>query len=301
MELVMQKVNKAFKEMKVINNFSLHIHSGECVGLIGPNGAGKSTIMKMITGILQQDSGMIKLDNKEMTKMKELVGYLPQYPTFYEWMRVKESLIFMGQLFEIPDKTLQQRIKELLHTVGLENNEEDRIVTLSGGMKQRLGIAQALLHKPTFVILDEPVSALDPVGRREIIQLIQHIKNNTTVLLSTHILSDAEEICDRFVILKDGELVADTNNEDIFGSRFQHTLSIELVNEDIHLEELLNKQSYVKNIKKQHDRYLIELTDIDKNKFDVMKIINEKRINYKKIEIYRENLEDIFLNLVVKK
>lgn len=283
MELVMQKVNKAFKEKKVINNFSLHIHSGECVGLIGPNGAGKSTIMKMITGILQQDSGMIKLDNKEMTKMKKAVGYLPQYPTFYEWMRVKESLIFMGQLFEIPDKTLQQRIKELLHTVGLENNEEDRIVTLSGGMKQRLGIAQALLHKPTFVILDEPVSALDPVGRREIIQLIQQIKNNTTVLLSTHILSDAEEICDRFVILKDGELVADTNNEDIY------------------IEELLNKQTYVKNIKKQHDRYLIEVTDIDKNKFDVMKIINEKRINYKKIEIYRENLEDIFLNLVVKK
>ncbi len=301
MELVMQKVNKAFKEKKVINNFSLHIHSGECVGLIGPNGAGKSTIMKMITGILQQDSGMIKLNNKEMTKMKKAVGYLPQYPTFYEWMRVKESLIFMGQLFEIPDKTLQQRIKELLHTVGLENNEEDRIVTLSGGMKQRLGIAQALLHKPTFVILDEPVSALDPVGRREIIQLIQQIKNNTTVLLSTHILSDAEEICDRFVILKDGELVADTNNEDIFGSRFQNTLSIELVNEDIYIEELLNKQTYVKNIKKQHDRYLIEVTDIDKNKFDVMKIINEKRINYKKIEIYRENLEDIFLNLVVKK
>jgi ABC-2 type transport system ATP-binding protein len=257
--------------------------------------------MQMITGILPQDSGVIRLDNQSVEKMKTKIGYLPQHPTFYEWMTVKELLIFMGQLSGMSDNDLHERINELLDTVGLENNMAERITTLSGGMKQRLGIAQALLHQPAFIILDEPVSALDPVGRREIIRLIQEIKKETTILLSTHILSDAEEICDRFVILNEGKLIADTNNEDIFGSRFQHTLSIELINGGDDLEKALGDAPYIRAVGKQHDRYLIEVTDMDKHKFDVMKIIHDNRINYKKIEIYSENLEEIFLDLVVKK
>lgn len=300
MEFVMEKINKAFKEKQVIRDFSLTIQTGECVGLIGPNGAGKSTIMKMITDILLPDSGVIKLDHQGMEKMKEKIGYLPQQPTFFEWMTVKELLVFMGQLSGMPDKALEKRIDELLDMVGLIKNKGDRIVTLSGGMKQRLGIAQALLHQPDLIILDEPVSALDPIGRREMIRLIQEIKKDTTILLSTHILSDAEEICDRFVILKDGKLVADTSNEDMFGSRFQHTLSIELVNDERNLENVLTNESYIKTIKKQHNRYLVEVTDMDKDKFDVMKVIHDNQINYKKLEIYKENLEEIFLDLVVK-
>ncbi|GIN73404.1 ABC transporter ATP-binding protein [Bacillus sp. J14TS2] len=300
MEFMMKKINKAFKEKQVIRDFSLTIHTGECVGLIGPNGAGKSTIMKMITGILSPDSGVIKLDHQGMEKMKEKIGYLPQQPTFFEWMTVKELLVFMGQLSGMPDRILEKRIDELLDMVGLIKNKGERIVTLSGGMKQRLGIAQALLHQPDLIILDEPVSALDPIGRREMIRLIQEIKKDTTILLSTHILSDAEEICDRFVILKNGKLVADTSNEDMFGSRFQHTLSIELVNDERNLENVLTNESYIKTIEKQHNRYLVEVMDMDKNKFDVMKLIHDNQINYKKLEIYKENLEEIFLDLVVK-
>ena len=144
------------------------------------------------------------MNGKNISKMKKEIGYLPQYPNFFNWMTAKETLMFMGQLSGLKKEVLANSIPEILTKVGLGGKENSKVGTFSGGMKQRLGIAQALLHKPSLIVMDEPVSALDPVGRREVLNLIEEIKKDTTILLSTHILSDAEEICERFVIIKDG-------------------------------------------------------------------------------------------------
>lgn len=301
MELVIDHVSKSFKTKQVIKNITFHMNKGECVGLIGPNGAGKSTVMKMITGILQPDAGSIMIDHKDINNVKDYVGYLPQYPAFFEWMSVEEALTFIGELSPMTRDKLEHRIKDLLRMVGLEGHEKDKVNTLSGGMRQRLGIAQSIIHEPAILILDEPVSALDPIGRREVIRLIQKIKQDTTILLSTHILSDAEEICDRFIILKDGELVADTSKEDIFSSKFQHTIAIEVVEETTPLKQILKRESYIKSVEQQDNRYLVEVCDIDKNKYDLLHAIHKHKVNYKKIEIYKENLETAFLDMVVEK
>ncbi|TKI92149.1 ABC transporter ATP-binding protein, partial [Bacillus wiedmannii] len=210
MKLEIRNVTKSFKGKIAVNTFSMELQSGECVGLIGPNGAGKSTLIKVISDIINPDVGEVLLNGIKISKMKREIGYLPQYPNFFHWMTARETLMFMGQLSGVKKEVLSKSIPEILEKVGLSGEEDSKVSTFSGGMKQRLGIAQALLHKPALIVMDEPVSALDPIGRREVLNLIEEIKKDTTILLSTHILSDAEEICERFVMIKDGTKIEDT-------------------------------------------------------------------------------------------
>ncbi|MFQ6391185.1 ABC transporter ATP-binding protein [Priestia aryabhattai] len=301
MKLEIINVTKLFKEKIAVNNFSMELKSGECVGLIGPNGAGKSTLIKVISDIIDPNSGEVLLNGKKISKMKREIGYLPQYPNFFHWMTARETLTFMGQLSGLKKEVLTTSIPEILTKVGLKGEENSKVSTFSGGMKQRLGIAQALLHKPSLIVMDEPVSALDPLGRREVLNLIEEIKKDTTILLSTHILSDAEEICERFVIMKDGTKIEDTKITDLLNRNSENKLIVEITAKDRKWVDTIKKLPYVKDIEVVGLKVKVKVESIEENKASLLQNALEHKVDIVKFEMNNDTLEEIFLKLVVQK
>lgn len=208
--LEISKLNKNFGNHKVLKDLNMTIPEHSVFGFVGPNGAGKTTTMKIVLGLLKATSGSVTVCGEKVsygeTKTNRHIGYLPDVPEFYGYMKPAEYLNLCGRITNLPDPQIKIRSAELLSLVGLAN-EKKRISGFSRGMKQRLGIAQALLHEPPLLICDEPTSALDPIGRKEILDILRTIKGKTTVIFSTHILSDVERICDRVAVLHEGSLV----------------------------------------------------------------------------------------------
>ncbi|SEG72062.1 ABC transporter ATP-binding protein [Paenibacillus sp. UNC499MF] len=300
MKLEIKRVKKAYKDKIAVHDFSMELNAGECVGLIGPNGAGKSTLIKMISDMIEPDEGEILLNGNKISRMKREIGYLPQYPNFYPWMTARETLAFMGQLSGLRKDELAKSIPEILTKVGLGEAGNAKVGTFSGGMKQRLGIAQALLHKPALLVMDEPVSALDPVGRREVVNLIREIKQDTTIILSTHILSDAEEICERFVMIRKGIKIEDTTIAELFGRGNNNKLSIQCTAKDLTWMDAAKKLPYVKNIEVTGHRMDIEVENIRTDKNRLLENALMHGVDILKFEVHTDTLEEIFLQLVVK-
>lgn len=202
-------LTKRFGEKEVLKGLDLSVPEGSIFGFIGQNGAGKTTTMKAVLGLLQPDGGQIQVAGEPVsyghTATNRHIGYLPDVPAFYDFMTASEYLRFCGQISGMKDADLTERSAQLLKMVGMEG-ENHRIRGFSRGMKQRLGIAQALLHRPRLLICDEPTSALDPVGRKEILDILLAVREQTTVLFSTHILSDVERICTDVAFLHDGRI-----------------------------------------------------------------------------------------------
>lgn len=300
MKLEIKNVTKKFKEKTAVNNFSMELQSGECVGLIGPNGAGKSTLIKVIADIIDPSMGEVLLDGKKISKMKKEIGYLPQYPNFFQWMTAKETLTFMGQLSGIKKEELLRGIPEIMSKVGLSGEENSKVRTFSGGMKQRLGIAQALLHKPALIVMDEPVSALDPIGRREVLNIIKEIKKDTTILLSTHILSDAEEICERFVIIKSGEKIEDTTMSELLNRNSGNKINVDITSKSQKWIENVKSLNFVKSVEVMGNKLKIEVENIESNKNMLLANALEHNVDLVRFEIDNDTLEEIFLKLVVE-
>ncbi|KRF61930.1 ABC transporter ATP-binding protein [Bacillus sp. Soil768D1] len=301
MKLEIKNVTKKFKEKTAVNNFSMELQSGECVGLIGPNGAGKSTLIKVIADIIDPSMGEVLLGGKKISKMKREIGYLPQYPNFFQWMTAKETLTFMGQLSGIKKEELTRSIPEIMSKVGLSGEENSKVRTFSGGMKQRLGIAQALLHKPSLIVMDEPVSALDPIGRREVLNIIEEIKKETTILLSTHILSDAEEICERFVIIKNGEKIEDTTMTELLNRNSENKINVDLTVKNQEWIDIVKSLNFVKGVEVMGNKLKIEVENIELNKNLLLASALEHNVDLVRFEIDNDTLEEIFLKLVVEK
>lgn len=301
MKLEIKNVTKSFKGKIAVNNFSMELQAGECVGLIGPNGAGKSTLIKVISDIIHPTAGEVLLNGIKISKMKSEIGYLPQYPNFFHWMTARETLTFMGQLSGLKKEELSKSIPKILEKVGLRGEENAKVGTFSGGMKQRLGIAQALLHKPSLIVMDEPVSALDPIGRREVLNLIEEIKKDTTILLSTHILGDAEEICERFVIIKDGVKIEDTTITELLHRNSENKLIIEITTKDQKWIEVVKKLPYVKDVEVVGLKIKVKVESIEINKNMLLQNALEHKVNIVKFEMSNDTLEEIFLKLVVQK
>lgn len=207
--LEIRQLQKKFGSNQVLTDVSLRVEPQTIYGLIGENGAGKTTTMKMILGLLPIEDGEIFIDGKKVTyganQTNKLIGYLPDVPEFYGYMTAKEYLQLCAKVSSLPKEITAERIRELLALVGLADTKK-RISGYSRGMKQRLGIAQALLNKPKLLICDEPTSALDPKGRKEILDILLAIKAETTIIFSTHILSDVERICDEIGLLHQGTI-----------------------------------------------------------------------------------------------
>ncbi|PAE22856.1 ABC transporter ATP-binding protein [Bacillus sp. 7894-2] len=293
-------LKKRFKEQEVIKGLDFQLKEGKCIALLGANGAGKTTTLKMLAGLVKPDSGTIVYEGGEKADFRRLIGYLPQFPVFYEWMTGREFLEYAGQLAGLPKAEAKDRAKELLELTGISEAKNRRIGKYSGGMKQRLGIAQAIIHRPRLVMLDEPVSALDPFGRREVLELLNRLKKETAILFSTHILNDAEEICDEILFLHGGELVESGTLADL---RTRHQQAkIDLVfkanaaefAEEISLFPLVSSMEVNGNsasflVKDIEDARNLFLTEIAKRKWPLVKF-----------EISRTSLEDVFMKVVKK-
>ena len=212
MSIEVKNVFKYYGEQAAVKGISFSVKSGEIVGFLGPNGAGKSTTMKMITGYITPCSGEILISGMpvgtDQLNPKKKIGYLPENNPLYLDMYVREYLDFVARIYKVSDRN--ERVKEMIHSVGLELEQNKQIGALSKGYRQRVGLAQAMIHNPEVLILDEPTSGLDPNQLIEIRELIKRIGKEKTLMLSTHIMQEAEAICDRVVILSKGEIVADT-------------------------------------------------------------------------------------------
>ena len=208
MELVIDRLTKQFQNKIAVDRVSLCLHSG-VFGLLGTNGAGKTTLMRMLCGILQPTSGTITFDGMDVSEegYRAVLGYLPQDFGYYPEFTAMDFLLYMAALKGLPKKTAKRRANELLELVGLQDMGRKKIKTFSGGMKQRLGIAQALLNNPKLLILDEPTAGLDPTERVRFRNLIGQLGKDSIVLLSTHIVSDIEHIADEVLMMKDGTLI----------------------------------------------------------------------------------------------
>ena len=214
MLLQLRNITKTYGPQKALDNVSLDIPRGQVVGLLGPNGAGKSTLMRSILGYLPVDSGTVHFDGQDVRlggdALRSRMGYLPEQNPLYREMYVREFFDFMADLHGIKGrKKRNEAVQNLIEKVGLTPEAHKPIDALSKGYKQRVGLAQAILHNPELLILDEPTSGLDPIQLKDIRALIRSFGQNSTVILSTHILQEVEAMCDRVVIIKQGQIVAD--------------------------------------------------------------------------------------------
>jgi ABC-2 type transport system ATP-binding protein len=212
-----------------VNDLSLRIERGEVYGLLGPNGSGKSTTLKIILGLVSPTRGHTEIFGRDsrLVESREAVGFLPENPYFYKFLTGEETLRFFGRLCGMRGVTLKSRVNELLDLVGLNKARDRRLGTYSKGMLQRIGLAQALIHDPRLVVLDEPTAGVDPAGSREIRDLIMDLKRRgITVLLSSHLLAQAQEICDRIGILADGVLVREGGLQELIAIENQTELVI---------------------------------------------------------------------------
>jgi len=219
-----------------VKDLSLRIEPGEVYGLLGPNGSGKSTTLKIILGLVSPTRGRTEIFGRDsrLVESREAVGFLPENPYFYKYLSGAETLRFFGRLCGMTGATLQSRVNELLDLVGLNKARDRRLGTYSKGMLQRIGLAQALIHDPRLVVLDEPTAGVDPAGSREIRDLIMDLKRRgITVLLSSHLLAQAQEICDRIGILSDGVLVREGRLQDLIAIENQTELVIADASDDL--------------------------------------------------------------------
>ena len=205
-----KNISKSYESVKIIDGLSLEIEKGSIFGFLGPNGAGKTTTIKMLVGLNAPDSGKILIDDKNVQKIKnrEKIGFMPEDPYFYDHLTALEFLGFMQSLFS----NTSEKPENILATVGLKDVGNKPIINFSKGMKQRLGLAQAIINNPEYLFLDEPLDGLDPIGRREFKQILLALKKEgKTIFFNSHILSDVEEICDQIGIINKGKLIYSGN------------------------------------------------------------------------------------------
>ncbi len=297
MSISIKNVTKIYGQQKAVNNVSIEIKAGEIVGFLGPNGAGKSTTMKMITTFIPQNEGEIlvcginTLENP--IEVKKKVGYLPEHNPLYLDMYVKEYLLFLARLHKI--KSPKERVKEMISAVGLEKEQNKKIGDLSKGYRQRVGLAQAILHDPEVLILDEPTSGLDPNQLVEIRALIKSFGKDKTVLFSTHIMQEVEAICDRVIIINNGEIVADESISQIHQNKQnKQTISVNF-DKKININQFKIEGC---NIKAEgNDKYLFSTnTEIDIRK-EIAKLAIKNDVLVLEMQIVQDNLEDIFKRL----
>ena len=296
--ITVKELTKRYGAHTAVDALSFTVDKGQIYGLLGPNGAGKTTTMKMVLGLLKADTGEIIVNGEKVvygqTTTNRYIGYLPDVPEFYPFMTAAEYLHFCGEIIGMKRTENEERCKELLELVGL-GNKTHHIKGFSRGMKQRLGIAQALLNRPKLLICDEPTSALDPVGRKEILDILLAIREQTTVLFSTHILSDVERICTDVAFLNNGVVGVQGKLSDIKTRYRSEEYQLETGNDT----DMLILQQTFPNMQ-QIGRNQLVFCEGDYTVFDILRFIADKHIALLKLERAEPTLESLFMEVVEK-
>jgi ABC-2 type transport system ATP-binding protein len=297
--LTIENLSKSFGNNKVIDGLSFAVPEHSVFGFIGQNGAGKTTTMKMILGLLKADSGKMVVCGEAVsfgqTKTNEYIGYLPDVPEFYPYMRPKEYLKLCGDITGMSNDRIKSRSEELLALVGLSGVNK-KIGSFSRGMKQRLGIAQALLNEPKLLICDEPTSALDPIGRKEILDILLAVKGKATVVFSTHILADVERICDNVAVLNNGRLALCGTLSELKAQHKADSLLIEFATSAD--KERFIALSDMTNYEQTETSITIHTGNIAETQMAVLELIAKEKLLPQKLEVAEPTIESLFLEVV---
>lgn len=302
--LKIENINKSFKELEVLKNLSFTVEEKTIFGFIGKNGAGKTTTMKAVLGLIKVDSGEIYVCDEKVrfgeNNTNQYIGYLPDVPEFYNYMNPREYLKLCGEIKGMKPDEIKKKTKELLKLVGLEKVNR-KIGGFSRGMKQRLGIAQALITSPKLLICDEPTSALDPIGRNDILDILLKLKEHTTVVFSTHILSDVEKICDRIGVLDNGNIVLEGNLSEIKKHYRSNQIILECSTDNKSLEEInkgINSLPYVTKSELKKNSFIVYLNDAQNDGSILLKDLLKEKIIITRYEVVEPNLENLFMEVI---
>ena len=307
-----KNLKKSFDQFIAVDKINLQVDRGEVVGFLGPNGAGKSTTMKMLTGFLEPDDGEIFINGIDLKsnplKAKEYIGYLPEGAPSYSDMLVSDFLSFIGKMRGLSNKKLSSRLEEMADQINLKEMWDRPVETLSKGFKRRVGIAQALIHDPDILILDEPTDGLDPNQKHEMRNLIKKISKNKAIVISTHILEEVEAVCSRAIIIANGKLLANDTPQNLENKFLnKHTLSIKISDKinSVVSKEIKASLQYeeIKIQKSDASTYIILVSDNKKvpNINTVLKQINKHKLNVIEANFQKVNLEKIFRTITTGK
>jgi ABC-2 type transport system ATP-binding protein len=308
-----KNLTKSFDAFIAVDNIDLDVSRGEVVGFLGPNGAGKSTTMKMLTGFLEPDSGSIEICNVDIKKdplqAKGFIGYLPEGAPTYSDMEVCDFLTFVGKMRGLDNKKLlSSRLTDMADQINLKEVWNRPIETLSKGFKRRVGIAQALIHDPDILILDEPTDGLDPNQKHEMRSLIKNISKNKAIVISTHILEEVEAVCSRAIIIADGKLLANEKPENL-GNKFLQTDAVSIKISDNIDKKIINeikssltyKTVNIKLIQKKHYEVLIEDKKENLNLNKIMTELKKYKLNIYEASFLKDSLDDVFRKITQQK
>lgn len=297
-------LQKMFGSFHALQGINLHVKKGEIYGFLGHNGAGKSTTMNILAALSKPDGGTCQVNGWDIAKIAHPgdlhIGYLPEEPRFYPWLTGRETLQFLGSRWQ--GKSIKKRVDELLDWIRLEHAANRRVVGYSRGMKQRLGMAAALLYDPDLLLLDEPSSALDPEGRSDVLHLILDLKSKgKTVFLSTHILSDAERVCDRVGILANGKMIVEKplqtllreNVSSVYDVVFHRTICSDV-------RSTLEKLPGIQNIEVHEKKLAIWVSSPEVSGQALLSSLANMNVRVEQFTLRRPSLEDIFLEEVSK-
>jgi len=298
-------LKKTFDTVDALKGISFKIPQGECYGLLGPNGAGKTTTISIMSTLIEPDDGEVNIAGYDLKKnpldCKKKIGVVTQELALYNEFSAYDNLLFWGGMYKIPGKELEERIDETLDLLGLTDRKNDKVKTYSGGMKRRINIASALLHKPGILFMDEPTVGIDPQSRNLIFEVVEKLHNEgTTIIYTTHYMEEAERLCDRIGIMDNGEIIAQGTMKELktLGS-MKESVVISFIN--------LTDKHYNMLEKEWKDLQLIDDTihfysmNIQGNLSKIILKCNEFGLDIRNIDIQKINLETIFLSLTGKK
>jgi len=296
-------LSKRFGDTLALDRVDLVVRPGAVFGFLGRNGAGKTTALRILSGLARPTAGTAHILGHDVERATDAVrgriGFLPDVPGFYPWMTAREYLEFAGRLFGIDQATLDARATALLEMAGLAS-VTTRIGGFSRGMKQRLGIAQALINAPSLLMLDEPTSALDPIGRREVLEMVASLRGRTTVFFSTHILADVERVCDAVAILERGRVVASAGIGELTARAAANRLVVEIEGETgvVAVADALRGRSWLKSIETDGRTLRLAVSDLATAQREIPAAIAAAGVALRRFEIEETSLEDVFVELV---
>ncbi len=303
-----EELRKHFGKFVALDGLNLSVEEGTIFGFLGPNGAGKTTTIRILTGLAHATSGKAWVMGNQVSSnggdIARQIGFLPEEPAFYTWMTPAEFLDYVGRVFGISASERPTRTRELLTMAGLEEASKRRIGGFSRGMRQRLALAQALINRPRVLFLDEPASALDPLGRKEVFDFIEQLRGQATVFMSTHILADVERVCDTVGIIDHGRLVIEAPRESLLAKYAVPALEVEVDNKSAMTADAwsntLRNEPWVKAASLQGESLRVIVNDVEIAKRELMRSALQNGILLNKYEVVRPSLEDVFLQLIAK-